>query len=362
MVRPALMFVALGWLLSLARPPGVLVTLGPQQAVRTRNALAGVHTRFTDEAEAWKIQRGLAMVREMGAPWIVEYLPWAYAEPSPGNYDWSNAERIIEHADRQGLTVIARLGFVPAWARPAQIDGQASTVTSLDAAGLTAFARFAGAFAARFKGRVRHIVIWNEPNLNVEWGMRRVDPAGYARMLAALYPAIKAANPEAIVLAGALSPTLEHNPDVALNDLDYLEALYAAGAGANFDALAIHNYGGTAPPEEPPAPDRINYRRAELLRDIMARHGDADKPAYVTESGWNDDPRFVNGVTPAQRIDYTLRAFDYARDHWPWARCVALWVFKLPAPAGGYRDHYSFVTPSLEPLPIYDEARHALVP
>ncbi len=105
-------------LLSLVRPPGILVTLGEPQAVVTRNELAGVHTRFTDEVEQWKIQRGLSMVREMGAPWIVEFFPWAYSEPRQGQYDWTNAERIVRHAERQGLRVIARLGFVPEWARP----------------------------------------------------------------------------------------------------------------------------------------------------------------------------------------------------------------------------------------------------
>jgi len=70
----------------------------------------------------------------------------------------------------------------------------------------------------------------------------------------------------------------------------------------------------------------------------------------------------VNGVTPAQRIDYTLRALDYAKSNWPWVRSVAFWVFKLPAPARGYRDHFTFVTPSLEPLPIYEEVKRALTP
>ncbi|NJM42212.1 MAG: endo-1,4-beta-xylanase [Anaerolineae bacterium] len=103
------------------------MTLGPQQTVVTRNDLAGVHTRFNDEAEAWKIQRGLHMVREMGAPWIVEFFPWAYYEPSKGNFSWASADRIVDHANRQGLRVIARLGFVPEWARP-----QSTTFTSLD--------------------------------------------------------------------------------------------------------------------------------------------------------------------------------------------------------------------------------------
>jgi hypothetical protein len=70
----------------------------------------------------------------------------------------------------------------------------------------------------------------------------------------------------------------------------------------------------------------------------------------------------VNGVTPAQRIRYTIDALDYAQANWPWVRSVAFWVFKLPAPARGYRDHYTFVTPSLEPLPIYEEVKRALTP
>ncbi|RLC71422.1 MAG: hypothetical protein DRI52_05245, partial [Chloroflexi bacterium] len=55
------------------RPPQPLVTLGPQRHVETINPKMGVHTRLTDEVEEWKIKRTLEMVREMGAPWIVEY-------------------------------------------------------------------------------------------------------------------------------------------------------------------------------------------------------------------------------------------------------------------------------------------------
>jgi hypothetical protein len=356
-----LKLIALILLIPLIRPPGVLVTLGEQREVRTNNALTGVHTRFVDEVEERKIKRGLEMVREMGAPWVVEFFPWAYYEKQRGVYDWRSADRIVDHANRQGLTVIARLGFVPEWARPARVDGRETTWTHLDDGVATAFAEFAAAFAAHFAGRVRHLQIWNEPNLSGEVGMQTVNPAQYAALLRAVYPLVKRANPDAIVLAGALAPTRERDRGVALDDLVYLDELYAAGARDYFDALAVHNYGMTEPPESEPAADRINFRRIELLREVMTRHGDGGKPAYITETGWNDDARYVNGVTPAQRIDYTLRALAYARAHWPWARCVVFWVFKLPAPAHGYRDAFTFVTPSLEPLPIYEDVRDALV-
>ena len=109
----------LGLVVVLAGLPSYpLVALGPQQKVHSLDPKMGIHTRLTDEVEPWKIKRTLEMVREMGATWVVEYFPWAYSEPSPGNFDWSHADLVVDHARRQGLTVIARLGFVPEWARP----------------------------------------------------------------------------------------------------------------------------------------------------------------------------------------------------------------------------------------------------
>ena len=79
-----------------------------------------------------------------------------------------------------------------------------------------------------------------------------------------------------------------------------------------FDALAIHSYGFRQPPAAEPAPDRLNFRRAELLRQLMTAHGDGAKPAFITEFGWNDHPRWSGAVRPSQRSAYTIQAFEYA--------------------------------------------------
>ncbi|NJM42213.1 MAG: hypothetical protein HC853_16445 [Anaerolineae bacterium] len=74
---------------------------------------------------------------------------------------------------------------------------------------------------------MQHVVIWNEPNLSGEWGLRPVDAKAYVEMLRAVYPAIKTANPEMQVLVGALAPTLEpEGSPNGLNDLIYLEQMY----------------------------------------------------------------------------------------------------------------------------------------
>ena len=343
-------------------PPQVLVTMPPRQHVETTNPKAGVHTRLTDEVESWKIQKTLAMVRELGTPWIVEYFPWAYIEPESGAYDWRHSDLVVEHARNQGLTVIARLGLVPSWARPDPEELE-TTLTYLDPAQYPDFARFVGAFVARYRGQVEHVIIWNEPNLSFEWGYRDVDPLGYTALLRAAYEAAHGANPEIVVLGGALAPTLEPpGSSAGLNDLIYLKAMYEAGAAEVMDGLAAHAYGLAFPPEAAPGKDLLNFRRVELLREIMIHYGDEASPIYVTEAGWNDHPRWTWSVSPGLRVAYTRDAYRWAADQWPWCPTVAMWMFRTPQPLHNYQDAYTFVTPDFRKKPIYNEIQETLRP
>jgi hypothetical protein len=350
-----LVLLALLALLAVLRiqwPPSV--TVGPQQTVITANPKMGVHTRLTDEVEEWKIKRTLEMVREMGAPWIVEYFPWAYVEPDrPGQGQWEHSDMVIRHARAQGLQVIARLGFVPQWARPKD-----TSPLYLDEDHYEAFGDYVFEFVRRYSGDVSHIIIWNEPNLSLEWGYRPVDPASYTELLRVAYGRAKEANPNVQVLGGALAPTLAPpGSEWGMDDLAYLQAMYDAGAAPYFDVLAAHAYGGKFPPDEPAAADAINFARTELLREIMVRNGDDDKPVMITEGGWNDHPRWTRAVRPGQRIDYTLRAYDKSLTDWPWLQAVALWAFRYPAPARTYQDYFTFVTPDFQPKAIYLETQ-----
>jgi len=321
------------------------------QIVQTAHPLVCVHTRLTDEVEAWKIQRSLQLVREMGASTIVEFFPWAYYESAPGVFNWTHADTVMAYARQQGISVIARLGLVPEWARPKAAVALTS-LNSLTPDQIPAYADFVTAFVTRYHDTLRAIIPWNEPNLAFEWGYRQVLPAGYVDLLKAAYQAAHTADPSMIVLGGALAPTLEQS-GTAIDDLDYLRGIYAAGGGAYFDGLAVHTYGLTRPASDPPDPTVINFRRVELLRAIMVANGDAAKPVYVTESGWNDAPRWTLAVSPAQRISDTIDAFQLAESHYLWLTRLCVWDFRTPTRTYSYPDNYALVTPDFVTLPIY---------
>jgi hypothetical protein len=317
----------------------------------------GVHTRLTDEVEEWKIKRSLEMVREMGSPWIVEFFPWAYYEPEKGVFYWEHPDMVIEHAFAQGLTVVARLGLAPAWARPDPAV-QPTPLTYLDEAHYADFADFVQVFVERYRDQVRHIIIWNEPNLSFEWGQRPVDPESYVRLLQTVYPHAKAANPNVQVLAGALAPTLAPPGHAeGMDDLAYLQRMYDAGAADHFDALAAHTYGLKFPPDDPPAADKINFRRVELLRQVMVDEGDGDKPVYITEAGWNDHPRWTKAVRPYARVQYTIEAYHQALRQWDWCHAMVVWAFRYPWDARSFQDYFTFVGVDFRPKPIYLEVQ-----
>jgi hypothetical protein len=317
--------------------------LAPPQLVQTSNPKIGVHLRLNGTDDEGQLNRELAQVREMGATWVVDLFPWAYVQPrGPRSFDWRGADLLVAHARQQGLQIIARLDIVPEWAR-----AKDTTDRQIDPAFYDDFARYAAAFAARYRDQVRYIVIWNEPNLYFEWGSRQPDPHAYAELLKVVYPSVKAANPDMQIAAGGLSPG-QSIPGIRMGDLEFLRDVLADRAP--FDVWAVHAYGGKAPASEESHPDRVNFRRIEVYRDMLTA-ADQTKPLIVTEGGWNDHPRWSGAVTPAERLRWTVEAYQLSAA-WPDVIAVCLWQFRAPT-THGYQDNYSFVAADGTPKAIY---------
>lgn len=354
--------VALAWVADTTavafRHAPVPESLPPPRTVSSTHPSAGVHTRLSGVADTTYLDTQLDLVADMGAPWIVELFPWAYAQPrSAYGYDWTGFDRIISRAHNRGLRVIARLDIVPAWARPSQ-----STDRLLLPSAYAAYRDYVVAFVTRYAPLgVEHIVLWNEPNLRFEWGGRTPDPEAYAALVATVAPAVKAVAPQVQILAGGLSPgpSLGTDASVRLDDRSYTERFFAAGGGAFIDGWAVHAYGAQRPPNDPPHWDVVNLRRVELIHALIS--GTRDIPIYITEAGWNDHPRWQSAVIGAERIRWSRGAYRYAQAQ-PWIRCLALWQFGLPAATHTYQDGWLIVAGDGTPRAIYYELKALLNP
>ncbi|MBM4412275.1 MAG: hypothetical protein FJ040_02335 [Chloroflexi bacterium] len=330
--------------------------LPPPSTVNSQFLKAGVHTRLAGVGDEKFISKQLDLVAQMGSPWIVELFPWAYAQPrSAYGYDWKGFDLVVAHAKQRGIRVIARLDFVPAWARPSTSSDRLLLPDAYDD-----YVNYVVAFVTRYAPQgIMHISIWNEPNLRFEWGGRPPDPEAYAALMATLYPAVKAVNPDVIIIAGNLSPgpSLGDNAEVRLSDREFTERYFAAGGWQHTDAWGVHAYGGQLPPDAPPDWGAVNFRRVELVRELISHYGKF--PIYITESGWNDHQRWQLAITPAQRIRWTAQAYHMA-EAWPWLESMVIWQFGLPAPTRTYQDGWLIVAGDGTPRAIFYELQNTL--
>ena len=114
-----------------------------------------------------------------------------------------------------GLKVVARVDNQPQWASTTVTwPGTSPPDNPRD------WTDFLTALATRYRGRIHAYEIWNEPNLDREWGDKTPDPAAYTRMLKDSYQAIKAADPQALVVSAGMSPTTTSNAQ-AMPDLEF---------------------------------------------------------------------------------------------------------------------------------------------
>lgn len=177
------------------------------------------------------------------------------------------------------------------------------------------FGAFAGRFAAHNKalgGQVLGYEIWNEADAGDFWHTAP-DPVKYTAMLKASYTAIKAADPNAVVVTG---PTTGNNAA-------WMRQLYGAGAGGFFDAVAVHT--DTAclvrPPDEYYRDEsgdigQFSFLGYRVVHKVMTENGDGDKPIFMSELGWsstNGGPTScARGSVAGQRPDGVSEAVQAA--------------------------------------------------
>ncbi|MER3459237.1 MAG: hypothetical protein C4309_11955, partial [Chloroflexota bacterium] len=332
----------------------------------------GINTFLEQEVEPAKREQTLRMVRDAGFTWIRQPFPWQDIEiHGKGDFEdrrhmpyrsaWEKYDNIVDLAEKYGLNIIARLDSPPAWSRA---DGEARGAFAPPDR-FEDFGDFVYTIVSRYKGRVRYYQLWNEPNIYPEWGEQDVDPEAYTRLLCIGYRRAKEADPDVVILSGALAQTLELGGR-NLSDLVFLQRMYNAGARDCFDILAMQGYGlWSGPTDHRLRPTAINYARQVYARDIMVQNGDAEKPIWLSEMNWNAAPEGVEPrygrVTLEQQARYAPLAYERARREWPWIGVINFWYFKRPTDEWERERrpeaYFRMVLPDFTPLPVYEAMR-----
>jgi polysaccharide biosynthesis protein PslG len=277
------------------------------------------------------------LAHDAGFGVMMAYVNWAQVEPSRGQYLFEQKDRwgqpvandltnVINAAKANNMKLALRLDNPPGWA--------GSSVSRINPADLEDYLYHVAKYA---RGSLAYVEVFNEMNLPGEWG-GSPDPAAYARVLEGAYGGAHRGDPNVIVVSaapsqrtGGLGGTME--------DVDWLEGLYAAGGNNFFDAMGMHAYLGNFDPATDPSCTPMCFRDIELYRGVMERHGDSGKAAYITEMGTLEATATDLGAyewmeTPAdKRAENLVNALRMANANYPWI--IGATVFNLDYAASG---------------------------
>lgn len=335
----------------------------------------GVNVFLEQEPDPARRERIVQMAAEAGFKWLRQEFVWEDIEiHGKGDFEdrrhepyrsaWDKYDQIVDLADKYGLQLIVRVSNPPRWTR-AQGD-EVGPYAPPD--NVQDFADFVSTLVQRYRGRIRYYQLWNEPNIYPEWGNYAISPEDYTRLLCAGAQAARAADPDVVIINGALASTIVLQPEApppgnALNDLLYLERMYNAGAKGCFDIVAMQGYGlWSGPTDRRMNPRVLNFSRPLFMRDLMVAHGDAHKAIWISEMNWNavpdevPDKRFGQ-VSEAQQALYLSLAYQRIQQEWPWLGVANTWYFKRPdyqwREEGKPEYYFRLVEPDFTPLPVY---------
>lgn len=150
------------------------------------------------------------------------------------------------------------------------------------------FAAYVGSLAA---GGADAIEIWNEPNIARDWPSGQISPTLYIDFLRPSYQAIKAANPNTLVITAGMAATLMAQNLRTPNfwaEVDYTTEFVLEGGLLYADCVGVHyNIGITAPDYSDAAPtgDAAFFYYPRIL-EHYANITKGTRPLCFTEFGY----------------------------------------------------------------------------
>ncbi len=222
----------------------------------------GIGTHMGQEADY------LYAIKQAGAMAVRDDIRWSNTEKEKGILKVS--ERDIKYVDRcveNNLSIICIIDYSN------KLYDNGDYPSSPEA--IEAYVRHAETVVKTFKGKTKLYQIWNEWDGGCDMrAFGKGKPDVYVNLLAAVYPRIKAIDPDAIVIANS----------ICTGD-KFLEDVLKLGMLKHCDAIALHTYVYGQPQEH--IVTETWYQRM-LKVDKMLKDANSGKefPMYITEIGW----------------------------------------------------------------------------
>jgi hypothetical protein len=233
---------------------------------------------------------------QLGLDWVKVQMEWPLVQPDPETFQWFFYDGVVDEANAHGLNLMLSVVGAPAWTRAAGGENGPP-----DDYGL--YVNFLNELLTRYDGRVHAIEVWNEQNLDREWATPQgLSPASYVQFLSQAHEAIKAHDPNIVVISGALAPTGINDGVTSYDDFLYLDEALAAGMLNFADCIGAHHNGYNIGPS---VPYEAAGAEAEAATAIFRGPFDNPHHSWSFKTTIDTYAQKVQSIDPAKKLCVT---------------------------------------------------------
>lgn len=207
-------------------------TLKTYPAAKIDSSRIGIGFEKLDR-DVFDPEKAYEKLGELGVKWVRIQSGWQRTETQRGVYDFAWIDSIVDNIIARGMTPWVCLCYGNQLYDPfaATVFGAVGCPPIHTEEQRAAWAAYVSAFAAHFKGRVRHYEVWNEPNGKWCW-KHGVNPTELGEFTIATAKAVKAADADAYLIGGVS----------CAHDVAFLNGALQTGMGDWIDAVSHHEY------------------------------------------------------------------------------------------------------------------------
>lgn len=243
-----------------------------------------------------EVELALNAASGVGIDWIGVDFDWGRHWPdaaTPINLELLDRTMVI--AQNQGINILLSITNPPDWAKGSNGPDIQQT------AGLVAM------LANRYPQNLLTIELFPSANTTAGWGAPP-DPAAYIALFKACQAILQTTGSQILLVAGGLSPLPQSPLAGDMDDLDFLNDLYQAGA-ANFMpilSLRLSRVEGEAMTSPDEAARQV-LRHYETVRQVMLQFNHANGLIWITGFSW---PTQDKTASPDGQIRWLNQAYQ----------------------------------------------------
>jgi len=226
--------------------------------------------------DIWGQHAGYALTAAsgIGIDWIGIEFDWTRNWPERGiAFQLEALDAIMQSARQYQLNVLLSITNPPAWAMT--LAGPEPNLT----------AELVTSLAQRYPDILLAIEPFPYANTVRGWGTLP-NPAAYLEILKTGQAALQAIGSPVVLIAAGLAPVLSGGISGDMDDLVFLESLYANGAATYTQIIGLRLYEIGCDPLTAPGGEPIVIRHYEQVRSIMLKYGHKTGLIWITGFSW----------------------------------------------------------------------------